>query len=419
MNPDVDRRLEMTCVGALIERPQLAAMFYERLPLDQFGPGTYHLASAVAAMLADNKPVGETTVLAYLSDTGALSVAGGPLFLHECVEYGHLAVDVEYVIDALAAVYLRREAKSSLIRLNQSLDGGMDMGDWMGLAVDQVARLARIEGGHAEEQVPGMSALLAGDDEPVEWVVPALLSKGTAVMLTAEEGIGKSTILRQIGCAAIAGIHPFEPQIEHFRYEPKRVVLVNCEGSTSQLRRSLRALWSYARTFAPGADPDLLTWLSEPGGMDLTQPRDQTRLQRVVRQKRPDLLIIGPVYRFAQGDNSTEEGVRLWQRCFEPLMAEGVSVLTEHHTPNEQAGNPRLLRPIGSSVMRRWFAQGIGIRTKNCEKHGEPFCKNCQWKAKIEPWRGSREGEAEWPSRLIGEREHTWWHRDWDAEVGR
>jgi AAA domain len=414
---DVDRRLEMTCVGALIDRPALATSFYERLPLDQFGPGTYQIASTVAAMIADGHPVDPVTVLGRLSEDGNLPNAGGGLFLSECIELGHLTVDVGFAIEMLARVYLRREALGALIRERQSLDSGIDMTDWMRFRQDQTERLARIDAGRTDPPTPGLSAWLTGDDVTVEWTVPRLLSRGSAVMLTAEEGVGKSTILRQIGCAAIAGIHPFEPQIPHLRYEPKRVLLVDCEVSKNQLTRSLRALWSYARTFSPGADPDLMTPISRQGGIDLSRPRDQAWLQREVRQQRADLLVIGPVYRFADSDVSTEEGVRAWQRCFEPLMAEGVTVLTEHHTPNEQAGNPRLLRPIGSSVLRRWFAQGIAMRVKNCEKHREPFCTTCRRTARVEPWRGSREDEADWPMRLVGEDDQTWWLRDWAAET--
>jgi replicative DNA helicase len=136
-----------------------------------------------------------------------------------------------------------------------------------------------------------------------------------------------------------------------------------------------------------------------------------------VKDHKSDLVVVGPVYRFTDSDLNTEEGVRSWQRAFEPLMADGVAVLTEHHAPNEHTGHTRMLRPIGSSAMRRWFSQGVSLRTAECEPHGERFCTSCPRSARVELWRGSRDEEVHWPTYLRGEQGRVWWTADEEQEV--
>lgn len=224
-----------------------------------------------------------------------------------------------------------------------------------------------------------------------------------------------STVLRQIAVSAMAGMNPFTPWGQKFK--PQRVVLIDCEVSANQFKRSLRNLWSYGREFQPLADTDFMAVETHQGGLNFSEPHDQGWLHRLVRQHKADLLVVGPVYRFTDADLNTEEGVRTWQRCFEPMLADGVSILTEHHAGNGAAGQQRSLRPIGSSAMRRWFAQGISLRTDKCDPHGLSFCPSCQRRARVESWRGSREEEARWPHYLKGEKDRVWWTSDEGREV--
>jgi hypothetical protein len=49
---------------------------------------------------------------------------------------------------------------------------------------------------------------LVNEDIPFDWIVPGLLAKGERMVLTAGEGLGKSTLLRQFAVCAAAGLHP-------------------------------------------------------------------------------------------------------------------------------------------------------------------------------------------------------------------
>jgi ATPase subunit of ABC transporter with duplicated ATPase domains len=54
-----------------------------------------------------------------------------------------------------------------------------------------------------------LDAFLAEPDPEYDWLIPGLLERGDRVIVTGQEGKGKSTLLRQIGVQVAAGIHPF------------------------------------------------------------------------------------------------------------------------------------------------------------------------------------------------------------------
>ena len=92
-------------------------------------------------------------------------------------------------------------------------------------------------------------------------------------------------------------------------------------------------------------------------------------------------------------------------------MADGVAVVVEHHIGNEGPDGRRSLRPIGSSAMRRWAAQGIGFRQVKCT-HEADDCRSCGRSARVERWRGGRD-ETHWPTRIKSpSKGGYWWERD-------
>src|SRR5438132_11941606 len=66
------------------------------------------------------------------------------------------------------------------------------------------------------------------EDEPeYDWVIPEVVERGDRVVLTGGEGMGKSTLLRQIAIQAAAGVHPFTLEA----MTPVRVMLLDLENS--------------------------------------------------------------------------------------------------------------------------------------------------------------------------------------------
>lgn len=413
MSSDDTRLLERAVVGGLIDHPEFIGYFLERIEVHFLSSTAFFVAQALADLVTDAEPVTVQTVMERMRTRGELPLAGGGPALFEVWSEGQRSFDPEGEIDILAGRYALREAHEVGQRLIQGVDT-MAPEAWVSWAESEVDRVRQMAAG-SPTVFTYLRDRLVGEDVSVQWCVPGLIPLGTATMLTAEEGVGKSVVLRQIAMAAMAGLDPFAPQ--NAPYEPQRVVLIDCEVTSNQLTRSLRALWSYCRPFAPDADTTFMAVESHQGGLNFSEPHDQGWLHRMVRGHKADLVVVGPVYRFTDSDLNTEEGVRSWQRAFEPLLAEGVSVVTEHHAPNEHTGHVRMLRPIGSSAMRRWFAQGISLRTQECAIHNYKFCPTCPRSASVESWRGSRDEEARWPRYLRGERGHVWWVTDEEQEV--
>lgn len=406
-------RMEQAVLGTVMEHPEFVDLFLERLPAESFScSGTKVIAKAIAHLATEGQSFTNTAVLEQLRLHNALTL--GANMLTDCWEQGRFVTDPEQTIISLGNLFALDEARNMANQWYHATKN-MDLTSWLTLAEEGVHRMRQVEQGAQPLQPTFLQDVLTGEDLSVEWAVPALLPAGTATMLTAEEGVGKSTVLRQIAVSAMAGMHPFTPWGQ--KYQPQRVVLIDCEVSANQFKRSLRNLWSYGREFQPAADTTLMAVETHQGGLNFSEPHDQGWLHRLVRQHKATMLVVGPVYRFTDADLNTEEGVRTWQRCFEPMLADGVSILTEHHAGNGAVGQQRSLRPIGSSAMRRWFAQGISLRTDKCEPHGLSFCPSCLRRARVESWRGSREEEARWPHYLRGEQGRVWWTADEAREV--
>lgn len=404
-------RMEQAILGAVMDHPEFVDLMLERLPLEHFHQGTKQIAHAVATLATDGRALSPTSVMEQLRIDGTISLAGN--LVMDCWTQGNHVLDPRQEIETLARLYALDEAKALSSRLYHGTNE-MDLSAWVALADEELDRIRKIEEGSQPPVMTYLEDALVGEDVSVDWAVPGLLPKGTATMLTAEVGVGKSTVLRQIALAAMGGFQPFDPGLA--QYEPQRVLLIDCEVSRNQLVRSLRSLWSYGNRFC-GPISKSLAWESHQSGLNLSEAHDQGWLHRLVREHKATMLVVGPVYRFTDADLNTEEGVRTWQRCFEPLLADGISIVTEHHAPNGQPGALRALRPIGSSAMRRWFAQGISLRTQKCELHEINFCPTCPRTAGVESWRGSRDEEARWPRYLRGAAGQVWWLEDHERDL--
>jgi 5S rRNA maturation endonuclease (ribonuclease M5) len=200
--------------------------------------------------------------------------------------------------------------------------------------------------------------LAQGDDE-IEWLIPNLIERGDRIMITAFEGWAKSTFLRQLAVASAAGLHPFtgEP------IEPLRVVLVDCENSDRQTRRAFRWILPIAQKIYGSDIPrDTFFPLVRPEGIDLGREEDaQWLLERVTAHK-PDLLIIGPVYRLLTEDANTDVTIRRIITAIDKArVAVDCAVVLEAHAGHGSGLNSRSTRPLGSSMWMRWVESGIGF----------------------------------------------------------
>jgi len=237
-----------------------------------------------------------------------------------------------------------------------------------------------------------------GHDDAYDWVIPGLLERGERLLLTASEGAGKSTMLRQVAVCAATGIHPWT----FARTPPATVLLIDCENGARLIRRRLRPLLATAGT---RLDPSRLRIECRPDGLDLTGRADQQWLTERIASTRPDLLVIGPAYRLyagshARGDIGGEDQARTVTGVLDRLRVRWPhALLMETHAPHGASGAQRDLRPFGSSVWLRWPDYGIGLRRDRSSTGQHTWV--------LEHWRGPRDDRA-WPEHFTRAQPWPW-----------
>jgi len=402
--------MEMSVLGCAMEDPEgRGSALFDRVDVDSFGGRTHHIAAALYRMIKNKQAITPELVMQHLHKQGRLR-HDTPSLLADMVAQAFDA-HFDHYLQALTDVYLSREVMKLGNRITE-LAVEQDPGSVMNFISENLVRLRDEADTRPEREPETLLDLLAMQDLEDEWHIPGLLPTSDRLLITANEGGGKSVLLRQIALSYALGLHPFEPTVTQ---DPGIALLIDAENSRRQVVRGLKNQYAYAMQYQVTGKPENLVVESRQGGMDLCEPGDQAWLLRLVRKTNAKVLCLGPLYRMAGGDINDEATVRCWQRVLEPLLEEGVSIVMEHHAGNgTDGGNKRALRPIGSSVIRRWFSQGVGLRINECEAHEVLYCRVCKRTAGVEMWRGSRD-ETHWPRHLRSPGT-AWWLSDDDPD---
>jgi replicative DNA helicase len=278
------------------------------------------------------------------------------------------------------------------------------------LVDDAIHRLEAVRERHSTGDSAGQSLREVLDrcdpaDEQYDWVVPDLIERMDRLILTGDEGAGKTTMLRQVAVLAAAGIHPFtwEPM------EPVRVTVVDCENSERQWRRQTRGLVTQAWRNGhrdPAAfmhtvftiDDESLT--GRRGSIDLTRSHDLEALHRLLDEHPADLVLIGPLYKLAPRALQTDDEAAPVLAALDSLRAHGTALLTEAHFGNAGSGTsgPRDARPRGSRALVGWPEFGLCL-IHSTENPGQA----CE----VIRWRGDREPRP-WPTKLWRSGPYPW-----------
>jgi len=228
--------------------------------------------------------------------------------------------------------------------------------------------------------------LNAEEGETYDWVIPGFLERGDRLILTGPEGGGKSTFLRQVAIQAASGLHPFTGK----HIDPVTVLQVDLENSERQCRRELRPLRLAAGDHYQRGRYKLM---ARPDGLDLTGQRDVDWLMNLADSVKPELLVIGPIYKMANGNPLEEVAAKPVAVTLDKLRVQySTALLIEAHAPKTMNGTKRAIEPYGWSGWMRWPEFGIHLA-----KDGQ-----------ITPWRGQRDASRHFPAALKRGGEWPW-----------
>lgn len=250
-------------------------------------------------------------------------------------------------------------------------------------------------------EVKTLDEVLAEPDS-YDWVVDELIERGDRIMFTGVEGGGKSTLGRQIGILAAAGLHPFTFQT---MTRPARVLAVDAENSERQWRRAARGITAHAAVRGQ-VNPAETMRLVCTGPLDLTSDADLGQIHAALDEQPADIVLIGPLYRLAPrgGVNDDEDAAPLL-RALDTIRARGTALIIEAHAGHTRTGDERNLRPRGSSALLGWPEFGFGLTTDKSANTATDY--------RLVRWRGDRDQRA-WPVRLSrGMSDWPWTATDW------
>lgn len=275
-----------------------------------------------------------------------------------------------------------------------AMAGGVMPGVLVGEAIQSLRELRDQRGGSFDDhplRTLGEVLDVPATEDRYDWVVPGLLERRDRLMLTGSEGGGKSTFLRQIAVMIAAGLHPFTGE----QVEPKRVLVIDAENSERQWRRAVKNLvieCDRRGVVSPRAN----LWLHfETRMVDITRPADQGRFHRYVDEAKPDLLLIGPLYKLVPKSIKDDDDAAPVLAALDSIRERDVAMMIEAHAGHgDSRTGVRDLRPRGSSALLGWPEFGMGLAKP--QKIGDPF--------RLLRWRGDRD-ERNWPFELNRQRD--------------
>lgn len=223
------------------------------------------------------------------------------------------------------------------------------------------------------------------------WVLPGLLRVNEKLVVTGGEGVGKMTLARQFAVTVAAGIHPLLciPAGD----EPLSTLVIDLQEDDVD---SALAFAPMIRRAGDALDPTMLHAVHWPAGINLLARRDFARVEALIAEHRPKLVVIGPLVRLfrASADRSrySEDLVDELTDNLDQLMVRyGFALVIEGHAGNDRS-TEEAWRPRGSSVWRSWPSIGLGLEGISAKPR----------EAKVHQWRWSRYADRAWPDRLIG-----------------
>jgi hypothetical protein len=376
-------------LGIVLNFPTEAGRIFATVPVEAFDGRRKFIAEAIQGLRIRREPIDMGTVSIELQKRGTSSRVGGAEVARLASGYTARGA-LDYYLD----VVVRHVRLAKLEAIGTRLVQYTGATDADPLALAELARQqaqAIIDAHEADADVDTMTLdeFLAIEEAEYDWVIPGLLERADRLILTGSEGLGKSTLFRQLAVMTAGGLHPFTGRT----IPQQRVLYVDCENGPTHMRRKLRPLAIQARAHGPGAGSTLFIE-GRPEGLNLLDPAGQQWLVARVAALQPAVLFTGSLYKLFEGDPNKEEPARavaaVLDRC--RAVANCAVVIEAHSGHGVSSAGERHVRPVGASLWLRWPEFGYGLRAT---KDFNPATRVVEFS----PWRGDRDERA-WPRRL-------------------
>ena len=180
-----------------------------------------------------------------------------------------------------------------------------------------------------------VAEMLATEPPPVPWVVEDFAVKGSLTLLAGREGEGKSLFAMSIAAAVLSG-----SQIAGMNTERGRVLILDAENGEYEIHRRVNTL---------GFSGDEGVAVYEADFFHLGRQLD--RLNEVLRQEQPDLLVLDSFRSLWPGGEENDSGAVA--QVLDPLRnlvrRHRVAAILLHHSPKRSSGY-RGSTAIGAAV---------------------------------------------------------------------
>lgn len=388
---------EMAALGAVLLKADVAGEVFEIAPPQAFYKSAHaDLASVLIEMIEAGDAVDDPQiVLTELMRRGLADKLGGAGYLITLRERAIIPVlGVRHARDVREMWVRRTAVEAAYSTVQKACDPVADVTEIIARLAEAADRVMELREAERATPPPTFEDLMAGEENH-NWIVPGLLETMDRLVLTGQEGGGKSVLNRQLAACLNQGRHPFTGAPLPRRL---RVMLVDCENTAAQARRGFHPIVNVLRSKI--SEP--LRWdgfyvLNRPEGLDLLGAADSGWLDRSVREARPDVLFVGPLYRLHNESINDEQAAKKLVATLDSIrVRHGVALVVEAHAGHaEEFGGKRKMRPVGSSVFLRWPEFGLGMRrSEDNDKSGPPLIMD------LIPWRGSRE-DRDWPKKIM------------------
>lgn len=269
-----------------------------------------------------------------------------------------------------------------------------DPDEAIGQLSNVVANHRQLSAGEGIEVVPMAEFLQRTAEEPErhEWLLPNFIRRRWRIVIAGEEGIGKMVLLRQIGHCLAAGIHPFRPGTTT---KPCRVLFVDVENPADTIADQTKLI-SNQHDLVAMSEGRLFIHSNE-AGMNLAQPGDRRRFERIVAQAQPDVLVAGPLYKLSRrqtgGHSDWDADAMDLINFFDDIRTRyNCALLLEHHlVKSGQNAHFRSTDQGGSAMFRRWPEMSFSMIED--PESGNPNT------VKLHRYRRARNVET-WPDRI-------------------